>query len=139
MEDSPPMIPPSPGGMAMGAHPDDPPRLRLARRLFIDRSADKGLSWSWARENGALLKLVERSEHEADPDDWLRRYIDAAWRLREGGQGPWRSQPWTPHTMCGGLMPRVVEEMDRAPPPGSSLTADVRKRISDAAGRYGNS
>ena len=78
----------------------------------MSRSPDGGLSWSWVREDAAIDRLMERASHEADPADWLKRYLSAAWQLRAAGRGPWEGQPWVPHVVCGErMMVRVVEAM----------------------------
>ena len=59
--------------------------------------------------------LAVRAGHEPDPDDWTRRYLNTAWRLREAGKDVWRGQPWQPSAVCGEkMMVRVIEAMESA-------------------------
>ena len=92
--------------------PDD--RLRsMVLQAFASRSPDGGLTWaSQPSQQDAIDRLMERAGHDDDPHDWLWRYLDAAWKLRERGRDVWRGQPWVPAVICSPkMMPRVVEAM----------------------------
>ena len=96
-------------------HSRSPPdRLRsMVLQAFASRSPDGGLTWaSQPSQQDAIDRLMERAGHDDDPHDWLWRYLDAAWQLRERGRDVWRGQPWVPAVVCSPrMMPRVVEAM----------------------------
>ena len=80
---------------------------------FAQQSPDGGLTWaSQPSQHGAVDRLVVRASRDEDPEEWLRRYLETAWWLREQGRDVWRGQPWVPAVICSPkMMPRVVEAM----------------------------
>ena len=91
----------------------DPVLRSNVLRAFAEHSPDGGLTWaSQPSQHTAVDRLMERASHEPDPPDWLRRYLETAWQLREAGRDVWRGQPWVPAVICSPkMMPRVVEAM----------------------------
>ena len=91
----------------------DPVLRSKVLQAFVEHSPDGGLTWaSQPSQHTAVDRLMERASHEPDPPDWLRRYLETAWQLREAGRDVWRGQPWVPAVICSPkMMPRVVEAM----------------------------
>ena len=88
-----------------------PPGLvGVIHRAFITKGKHLMLS---EHQMEFVRALADRAGHEADPDDWTRRYLNTAWKLRQAGKDVWRGQPWQPSAVCGEKMQvRVVEAME---------------------------
>ena len=85
--------------------------IRTINEAFVSKGKHLMLS---GHQMEFVHALAERASHESDPADWTRRYLNTAWRLREGGKDVWRGQAWQPSAVCGEKMQaRVIEAMDQ--------------------------
>ena len=82
---------------------------------FMEKSVDKGLTWP-PSEREHIARLVERARAEPDPEAWIKRFLETAWRLKREGKGIWRDRPWMPRTFCGPkAITWVIEAMGESP------------------------
>ena len=113
-KDSPPPTPPATGGALVVAEGESSLEHRIMA-AFMDRSVDKGLTWP-PSEREHVTRLVERARAEPDPEAWIKRFLETAWRLKREGKGIWRGRPWMPRTFAGQkAITWVIEAMGAAP------------------------
>ena len=99
IERDPPPTPPATGGELVVAEGESSLEHRIMA-AFMEKSVDKGLTWP-PSEREHVTRLVERARAEPDPEAWIRRFLETAWRLKREGKGIWRDRPWMPRTFCG--------------------------------------
>ena len=114
IERDPPPTPPATGGALVVAEGESSLEHRIMA-AFMEKSVDKGLTWP-PSEREHVTRLVERARSEPDPEAWIKRFLETAWRLKREGKGIWRGRPWMPRTFCGPkAITWVIEAMGESP------------------------
>ena len=90
-------------------------------------SGQRLLPINWpSNQIDACRRLVGwAQEQPGDPEDWCRRYLVTAARLKSAKRGVWeRGKPWVPSVICSQrMLPLVADAIDEEGVSQTTLTA----------------